>query len=74
MIQQLFINGLIAGCIYALVSIGFVIIYRTIRFFHFAHGIVYTFGAYLAYTFLNYLGINSILSFFLPLSCQESLV
>lgn len=39
-------NGLIAGCAYALVALGFGLIYRTTRFFHFAHGVVYTAGAY----------------------------
>jgi len=53
MLQQFFINGIIAGSIYALIAIGFTVIYRTVRFFHLAHGVVYTAGAYLAYTFIN---------------------
>jgi branched-chain amino acid transport system permease protein len=53
MLQQLLINGLISGGIYALIAIGFTIIYRTVRFFHFAHGVVYTAGAYLAYSVLR---------------------
>ena len=50
MIQQLILNGLIAGSIYAVIALGFTLVYRTVKFFHFAHGIVYTAGAYLAYT------------------------
>lgn len=42
MIQQLFLNGIIAGSVYALVALGFGLIYGTTRFFHFAHGAVYT--------------------------------
>lgn len=53
MIQQLILNGIIAGSIYALIGLGFTIIYRTVKFFHFAHGIVYTAGAYLAYTVVS---------------------
>jgi branched-chain amino acid transport system permease protein len=49
MLQQLLFNGLIAGCIYALIALGFAVIYRTVKFFHFAHGVVYAFGAYIAY-------------------------
>ena len=49
MIQQLILNGLIAGAIYALVGLGFALVYRTVRFFHFAHGVVYAVGAYAAY-------------------------
>lgn len=52
MVNQLITNGIIAGSIYALIAIGFTLIYRTVKFFHFAHGIIYTIGAYLAYTFL----------------------
>ncbi|MGH7799560.1 MAG: branched-chain amino acid ABC transporter permease [Thermodesulfobacteriota bacterium] len=51
MLQQLLINGIIAGSIYALIAIGFGLIYGTTRFFHFAHGAVFTAGAYFAYTF-----------------------
>ncbi|HEX8494386.1 MAG TPA: branched-chain amino acid ABC transporter permease [Pyrinomonadaceae bacterium] len=65
MIQQLIINGLIAGSIYALVAIGFTIIYRTVKFFHFAHGLIYTAGAYLAYTLTLSFSFNIIVSFFL---------
>jgi branched-chain amino acid transport system permease protein len=64
-IRQLILNGIIAGSIYALIAIGFTVIYRTVRFFHLAHGVVYTAGAYLAYTFFILLKINLILSFFI---------
>jgi len=51
MVQQLILNGLIAGSIYALIALGFALIYGTTRFFHFAHGAIYTARAYFAYTF-----------------------
>jgi branched-chain amino acid transport system permease protein len=44
------LNGLIAGSIYTLVALGFGLIYSTARFFHFAHGAVYTAGAYLVFS------------------------
>lgn len=65
MVLQFFINGFISGSIYALVALGFSVIYRTVKFFHFAHGVVYAAGAYLAYTFAISLGINIVISFFL---------
>lgn len=37
MFPQHFLNSLIAGAIYTLVALGFTIIYRTVKFFHFAH-------------------------------------
>lgn len=63
MVQQLILNGIIAGGIYALVALGFTVIYRTVKFFHFAHGVVYTVGAYLGYTFAISLGLHPVLSF-----------
>jgi branched-chain amino acid transport system permease protein len=53
MIQQLIINGIIAGSIYALIAIGFTVIYKTVKFFHLAHGAVYTAGAYLTYSMVK---------------------
>jgi len=68
MFNQLLLNGIISGSIYALIALGFAVIYKTVRFFHFAHGIVYTAGAYCAYSLSISLGINVILSFFLASS------
>ena len=48
--RQLLVNGLVAGSIYALVALGFAVIYRTVKFFHFAYGVVYAVGAYVAYS------------------------
>jgi len=64
MFSQLLINSVIAGSIYALIALGFTIIYKTVRFFHFAHGVVYTAGAYFAYTLTISLGWNIVFSFF----------
>jgi len=68
MLNQLLLNGIIAGSIYALIAIGFTVIYRTVKFFHFAHGIVYTAGAYFAYTLIISLHLNFALSFFLAIA------
>jgi branched-chain amino acid transport system permease protein len=59
MLQQLLVNGIIAGGIYALVALGFSVIYRTVKFFHFAHGIVYTAGAYAAYSHFCFMTSSS---------------
>lgn len=67
MIEQLLLNGIIAGSVYSLVAIGFALIYQTTRFFHFAHGAVYTFGAYFAYLFSVQLGVDRVVAF--PLAC-----
>ena len=46
---QLTVNGLIAGSAYALLALGFWVVYGTTRTFHFAHGGVYTLGGYVFY-------------------------
>ena len=55
---QLFINGLIVGAIYALVSSGFSLIYSTCKFIHFAHGATIAFSAYFLYFLFSMLGLN----------------
>jgi branched-chain amino acid transport system permease protein len=64
-ITQILLNGMIAGSIYAMVALGFTIIYKTVHFFHFAHGAVLATGAYCAYSLSVSIGLNFILSFFL---------
>lgn len=49
MLFQLAVNGVIAGSAYALLALGFGIIYGTTRTFHFAHGAVYTLAGYVFY-------------------------
>ncbi len=49
-IQQL-INSLNAGSIYALIAIGYTMVYGIIRLINFAHGEIMMFGAYFAFTF-----------------------
>jgi len=61
-ILQLLFNGLIAGAIYALVASGFSLIYSTGKFFHFAHGGIIAFSAYLLYLLFSVLGLNFALS------------
>ncbi|MEW5882851.1 MAG: branched-chain amino acid ABC transporter permease [Armatimonadota bacterium] len=48
LIQQL-VNGLMLGAIYALIALGYTMVYGVLRLINFAHGDVYMVGAYLAY-------------------------
>jgi branched-chain amino acid transport system permease protein len=57
MLGQLVVNGIAAGGIYALLAVGFALIYNTTRVLHLAHSIVYTFGAYAFYTLAVIVGI-----------------
>ena len=58
--QQL-INGLSIGAIYALIALGYTMIYGVLRFINFAHGDVFMVGAFIGYyilqsTFMQELG------------------
>lgn len=53
---QYVVNGVNAGATYALVALGFGLIFHVCGFFHFAHGGVYAVGAYAAYAMAHKLG------------------
>jgi branched-chain amino acid transport system permease protein len=46
--QQL-VNGLSLGSIYALIALGYTMVYGVLRLINFAHGDVYMVGAYVGY-------------------------
>ena len=52
------IGGVSIGCIYALVALGFVLIYKATEVVNFAQGELMMLGAFLAYTFIFILGWN----------------
>ncbi len=54
---QVLLNGLIVGSQYALIGLGFAVIYGVTRFFHFSHGAVYTLAAYLLYVSVGLLNM-----------------
>ena len=47
MFAQIVIGGFATGCIYAVVGLGFTLVYRTLRMVNFAQGHVFMFGAFL---------------------------
>ncbi len=75
-IIQLLFNSLIIGSIYALVAVGFSIIYQTNRFMHFAHGGAVVGSAYLAFLFFSVMRIPFFISVILTiiLSCISGLL
>ncbi len=56
--QQL-LNGLSWGSIYALIALGYTMVYGVLRFINFAHGDVYMVGAFLAYYIAHAVGAGS---------------
>lgn len=59
--QQL-INGLSLGSIYALLALGYTMIYGIIKIIHFAHGDVYMLGAFFGYYTINVWHFNFIMA------------
>ncbi|MDR2945487.1 MAG: branched-chain amino acid ABC transporter permease [Candidatus Adiutrix sp.] len=56
-IQQL-TNGLAVGGIYALIALGYTMVYGVLKLINFAHGDLFTLGAYLGFTLLVSFGLG----------------
>ena len=67
MLMQFIFNGLCAGSLFAIMALGFSIIYSVGKVFHFAHGAVYTSAVYLLFLFNVSLKINLLGSLLLAL-------
>lgn len=50
------VNGLTLGSVYALLALGYSMVYGVLKFLNFAHGEVYMFGAFAGYGVLTVLG------------------
>jgi len=58
--QQL-TNGLAVGGIYALIALGYTMVYGVLKLINFAHGDLFALGAYLGLTLLTSLGLSGFL-------------
>jgi len=66
---QVFFNGLGLAGYYALVAVGFALIFATLRIFHIAHGIVFIIGGYVFFALHRLLGINALLGAAVAVAC-----
>ncbi|WP_298726048.1 branched-chain amino acid ABC transporter permease [uncultured Ferrovibrio sp.] len=57
------LNGLAAGCIYGLIALGFVLIYKATEMVNFAQGDLLMLGAFVAFTLIEMMGFNYWLAF-----------
>jgi branched-chain amino acid transport system permease protein len=60
MLAQQLINGLMLGASYALVAIGYTLIFGVLRLLHFAHGEVFMIGAYAGLQIVIYFSTSNI--------------
>ncbi|HEY3067478.1 MAG TPA: branched-chain amino acid ABC transporter permease [Methylomirabilota bacterium] len=66
-ILQLTLNGLAVGCIYGLVALGFVLIYKATELVNFAQGDLLMLGAFTCYMFVVWYGVGYWLAFALAI-------
>ena len=57
-ILQQIINGFSLGSMYALIAIGYTLVYGVLRLINFAHGDIMMVGAFMAFIFFKILGLN----------------
>ena len=53
MFLQHLLNGITIGCSYALIALGYTLVYGVLKLINFAHGEIYMIGAYLGYILVS---------------------
>ncbi len=59
---QHLINGISIGAVYAIIALGYTMVYGIAKMLNFAHGDVIMVGAYISFCITNYLGLPAIVS------------
>jgi len=74
MFTQQLINGLALGAVYALIALGYTMVYGILQLINFAHGEVYMLGAYLGIIVLGALTYLGFTAYSLPLSLLLTII
>src|SRR5437879_11683339 len=56
-VQQL-VSGIALGCVYGLIALGFVLVYKATEVVNFAQGDLMMLGGFFAFTFIGIIGLN----------------
>ncbi|MEX2104682.1 MAG: branched-chain amino acid ABC transporter permease [Bacilli bacterium] len=70
-IQQV-LNGISIGFIYILIAVGLTMVYGVLKILHFAHGVIYTIGAFSAMVGMIYLHLPFIWAFLFAIAVSAS--
>ncbi len=62
---QMLVNGLSTGAVYAVIAIGFALIFNVLKFSNFSHGGVMVVSAYIGFFFTTLIGSNLLLTILL---------
>ena len=57
-VLQLLVSGISQGCVYGLIALGFVLIYKATEMVNFAQGDMMMIGAFVAFTFTNEMNLH----------------
>ncbi|MCE2453694.1 MAG: branched-chain amino acid ABC transporter permease [Nitrospinae bacterium] len=68
MFAQQLVNGLVVGAVYALIALGYTLVYGILQLINFAHGEIYMIGAYVGIAVLAVLGTMGLTQTSLALS------
>lgn len=72
-LQQL-VNGLTLGSVYALIALGYSMVYGILELINFAHGEIYMLGAYLGIIFFAFFTAAGLTAYNLPLALMLTLI
>lgn len=72
-VQQI-INGLTVGAVYALIALGYTMVYGILELINFAHGEIYMLGAYLGIIVLGFLTAMGLTAVSLPLAILATIL
>ena len=73
-LMQHIVNGTSLGSLYALIAIGYTMVYGILRLINFAHGDIFMLGAYITYYGLTYTPIPWPLVFILSAICRQKIL
>ncbi|MBQ6464383.1 MAG: branched-chain amino acid ABC transporter permease, partial [Pseudobutyrivibrio sp.] len=63
------INGLSLGSVYALIALGYTMVYGIAKMLNFAHGDVIMLGAYLVFMCMSNAGLPAVVSIVIAIVC-----
>src|SRR5690606_6975657 len=73
MLTDIFVTGLVNGGVYALLAVGFSLIFGVARIVNIAHTAFYMLAAYMVYTFLNLAGLPLLVAVILAVGLVTAL-
>lgn len=73
LLLQLLANGLVNGALYAMLAVGFGLVWRSLRVFHVAYGGLFVLCGYLFYTLMTRVGLSPLGATLLTMVCAGAI-